>query len=288
MRLANHDGRATIVVDGHAVDVEQASGGALGSDPMVLSDLANHAALRAIAVGCDAGRLAAASTRRSSARRCRARRRASASALNYKQHAIESGRDMPTEPHLFGKTENCVCGPFDEIVVPAGPHRDRLRGRAGHRVRAHLQGRHPRRRVELPRRRHVRAGHLRPGRAVPSAGEAVHHRQDRTTRSAPSARTWSPPTNWRTPTRWSWRARVSGEVMQHSQHQRPHLRRAGAGGVAQPLHHVPARRPGVDRHARRCGRGPRSVPARRRRGGDRDRGHRHACAIRSSSDRQAR
>ena len=41
-------------------------------------------------------------------------------ALNYRQHALESGRDLPTEPHLFGKMENCVCGPFDDIVVPAG------------------------------------------------------------------------------------------------------------------------------------------------------------------------
>ena len=24
------------------------------------------------------------------------------------------------EPHLFGKMENFVCGPYDEIVVPAG------------------------------------------------------------------------------------------------------------------------------------------------------------------------
>ena len=41
-------------------------------------------------------------------------------ALNYRQHAIESGLPLPTEPHLFGKMENCVCGPYDEIIVPAG------------------------------------------------------------------------------------------------------------------------------------------------------------------------
>ena len=50
MRLANYRGRATIVIDGFAVDVQQASDGALSSDPMLLSDLANHDALRAIAV----------------------------------------------------------------------------------------------------------------------------------------------------------------------------------------------------------------------------------------------
>src|SRR4051794_7260292 len=48
MRLANLAGRATVVVDGRAVDVEQASDGRLSSDPMILSDLAQHDALRAI------------------------------------------------------------------------------------------------------------------------------------------------------------------------------------------------------------------------------------------------
>ena len=51
---------------------------------------------------------------------CTATRWCSPVALNYRQYAIESGRDLPTEPHLFAKLENCVCGPFDEIVVPAG------------------------------------------------------------------------------------------------------------------------------------------------------------------------
>jgi 2-keto-4-pentenoate hydratase/2-oxohepta-3-ene-1,7-dioic acid hydratase in catechol pathway len=119
MRLANHEGRATIVVDGRAVDVERASAGALGSDPMVLSDLANHPALQALASAAtpadwppvDESKLGAPVPRPP---------KGFGVALNYKQHAIESGRDMPTEPHLFGKTENCVCGPFDEIVVPTG------------------------------------------------------------------------------------------------------------------------------------------------------------------------
>ena len=54
MRLANYDGRSSIAVtsaDGsdHVVDVESASRGALPSDPMVLSNLANHGALAGIA-----------------------------------------------------------------------------------------------------------------------------------------------------------------------------------------------------------------------------------------------
>ncbi len=119
MRLANYAGRATIVIDGHAVDVQQASDGALSCDPMVLSDLANHAALRELAAAAqpatwpmvDEAQLGAPVPRPM---------KGFGVALNYRSHALESGRDLPTEPHLFAKTENCVCGPFDTIVAPAG------------------------------------------------------------------------------------------------------------------------------------------------------------------------
>ncbi len=119
MRLANSAGRATIIVDGHAVDVEQASGGSLGSDPMLLSDLANHDELRAIEAAAVAADWPLADEALLLAPVPRPPKGFGV-ALNYKMHALESGRDLPTEPHLFGKTENCVCGPFDEIVVPAG------------------------------------------------------------------------------------------------------------------------------------------------------------------------
>ncbi|MGB8858625.1 MAG: fumarylacetoacetate hydrolase family protein [Ilumatobacteraceae bacterium] len=119
MRLANYQGRATIVVHGRAVDVERATAGQLSSDPMVLSHLAHHQLLEAVAQSIDSAdwpeldeALLGAPVPRPP--------KGFGVALNYKQHALESGRDLPTEPHLFGKTDNCVCGPFDEIVVPAG------------------------------------------------------------------------------------------------------------------------------------------------------------------------
>lgn len=119
MRLANYGGRASIIVDEKVVDVEKASGGSLGSDPMLLSDLANHGALQQIVASVDIlawpqiqpAQLGAPVPRPP---------KGFGVALNYRQHALESGRDLPTEPHLFGKTENCVCGPFDDIVVPTG------------------------------------------------------------------------------------------------------------------------------------------------------------------------
>lgn len=119
MILANVDGRASIVVDGRVIDVERASDGRLGSDPMLLSDLANHDALRALEASAtatawpelDAGRLGPPVPRPG---------KGLGVGLNYRTHAEESGRELPTEPHLFGKTENVVCGPYDEIVLPPG------------------------------------------------------------------------------------------------------------------------------------------------------------------------
>lgn len=119
MRLANYEGRATIVVGGRAVDVEQASAGALGSDPMLLSHLDHHGALRELAERVTAADWPAIDESRLGAPVPRPAKGLGV-ALNYRKHAAETGRPAPDEPALFGKTDNCVCGPFDSIVVPDG------------------------------------------------------------------------------------------------------------------------------------------------------------------------
>lgn len=119
MRLANLAGRATVVVDGRAVDVERASGSSLGSDPMLLADLSNHDALRRIAAAAVPGDWPAVDETQLGAPVPRPPKGLGV-ALNYRQHATESNLAIPEEPHLFAKTENCVCGPFDDIIVPAG------------------------------------------------------------------------------------------------------------------------------------------------------------------------
>jgi 2-keto-4-pentenoate hydratase/2-oxohepta-3-ene-1,7-dioic acid hydratase in catechol pathway len=118
MILANVGGRAAIIVDGRVVDVERAGDG-LGSDPMLLSDLANHDALRAIAAAADPSAMPELDRATLGAPVPRPPKGYGVG-LNYRAHALESGREPPTEPHLFGKTENVVCGPYDDIVVPAG------------------------------------------------------------------------------------------------------------------------------------------------------------------------
>lgn len=39
--------------------------------------------------------------------------------LNYRNHAIESGMDIPALPIVFSKFSSCVVGPGDEIEIPA-------------------------------------------------------------------------------------------------------------------------------------------------------------------------
>lgn len=38
--------------------------------------------------------------------------------LNYRDHAIESGMDIPTTPTVFTKYHNAIAGPGDEVVLP--------------------------------------------------------------------------------------------------------------------------------------------------------------------------
>src|SRR5688572_8303014 len=40
--------------------------------------------------------------------------------LNYKDHARESGAELPKEPVLFLKAPNAVIGPYDCVTIPRG------------------------------------------------------------------------------------------------------------------------------------------------------------------------
>lgn len=40
--------------------------------------------------------------------------------LNYQLHADETNLSLPTEPLVFSKTPNSICGPTDDIVLPPG------------------------------------------------------------------------------------------------------------------------------------------------------------------------
>lgn len=40
--------------------------------------------------------------------------------LNYRQHVVESGAEMPTEPVVFMKSPSTVSGPDDDVLIPPG------------------------------------------------------------------------------------------------------------------------------------------------------------------------
>jgi 2-keto-4-pentenoate hydratase/2-oxohepta-3-ene-1,7-dioic acid hydratase in catechol pathway len=40
--------------------------------------------------------------------------------LNYSDHAAESGMAVPKEPVVFMKATSCICGPFDDVMIPRG------------------------------------------------------------------------------------------------------------------------------------------------------------------------
>lgn len=40
--------------------------------------------------------------------------------LNYADHAKEAGQPIPSEPIIFYKLTNCICGPNDEVMIPRG------------------------------------------------------------------------------------------------------------------------------------------------------------------------
>jgi 2,4-diketo-3-deoxy-L-fuconate hydrolase len=40
--------------------------------------------------------------------------------LNYRDHAAETGAQVPTEPVLFMKASSAICGPYDDLILPRG------------------------------------------------------------------------------------------------------------------------------------------------------------------------
>ena len=116
MRFANVSGRASLVLDGRAVDIGEASGGALSSDPMMTADLANHPALRELAAEVDPSAWPALD-QETLGPPVPHPGKIIALALNYRTHAAEAGLAIPTEPHVMAKFPTCICGPGDDVPI---------------------------------------------------------------------------------------------------------------------------------------------------------------------------
>ena len=83
---------------------------------MATVDLANHASLRALAAGVDPSawpRLDETTLGPPVPRPGKI----IAMALNYRSHAEEAGKAIPTEPHVMAKFPTCICGPYDDVPI---------------------------------------------------------------------------------------------------------------------------------------------------------------------------
>jgi len=116
VRLVNWGHRAAVVAeDGTLVDVERASEGRFPSDPMVavqrLSELTELAAPWIAAGGgalVDPVELGPCVPRPS---------KVFGIGLNYREHAAETGRALPSEPLVFAKFPSCLTGPAATVEL---------------------------------------------------------------------------------------------------------------------------------------------------------------------------
>lgn len=113
MKLANHRGRAALVLDDAIADVGEASGGRFGPEPMGVYDDWPAFIDFARSVTSGTAPLVEAELR------CPvpAPRQVFAIGLNYRSHAEESGVPIPTVPATFTKFPASLSGPFDDIEV---------------------------------------------------------------------------------------------------------------------------------------------------------------------------
>jgi 2,4-diketo-3-deoxy-L-fuconate hydrolase len=113
MKIATAAGRAVIVIGDATVDIATASEGCFGPDMMSIfdnwEDFCTFAAT--ITEGTDALDMATLQ------RPVTAPRQVFAIGLNYRQHAEESGMEIPQVPATFTKFPASLSGPFDDIPI---------------------------------------------------------------------------------------------------------------------------------------------------------------------------
>ena len=119
MRIANVRGRASLVVEithggGIAVDIERATDGLYGSDPMGL--FARWHELRS-SVGSFTADAATAFTDRDLGAPSPRPAQVFGIGLNYKEHARETGAQIPDTPLTFTKFPSSINAPFGDVPI---------------------------------------------------------------------------------------------------------------------------------------------------------------------------
>ncbi|QYG92476.1 fumarylacetoacetate hydrolase family protein [Iamia sp. SCSIO 61187] len=116
MKIAQHDGRLVLVLDGGVADVATASDGRFGPDPTAAYDDWDAFASWAAGVTDPTGPLDEARLQNPVPRP----RQVFAIGLNYRSHAEESGMTIPDVPATFTKFPAALGGPFDDIEIVGG------------------------------------------------------------------------------------------------------------------------------------------------------------------------
>ncbi|MFD5830851.1 fumarylacetoacetate hydrolase family protein [Lentzea sp. NPDC060358] len=117
MRVVNAAGRASLVTADGLVDVESASGGALPAGPQELYE--HWDALRAWAADLTGAPVPPRVVRDLGPPAPRPRQ-VFAIGLNYRDHAAESGVDLPRAPVVFTKFPASITGPSATVTLPQG------------------------------------------------------------------------------------------------------------------------------------------------------------------------
>ncbi|MDQ0808539.1 2-keto-4-pentenoate hydratase/2-oxohepta-3-ene-1,7-dioic acid hydratase in catechol pathway [Streptomyces sp. B3I7] len=122
MRIANLRGRLALVVDGKAVDVEEASGGSFSADPQAVYEHWEVFCAWAAAADLPEGVVFDPAELGSPVP---APRQTLAIGLNYRDHASESRFEVPEGlPPVFTKFVTSISGPVTEVKLPEGGNTD--------------------------------------------------------------------------------------------------------------------------------------------------------------------
>lgn len=113
--LANVGGRAALVSGGHYYDLEAASGGTLGSDPMAALSALDQ--LSELSGGLDGAEPTGSLEGADLGSPVPSPRNSYAVGLNYKAHAAEASMDLPESPMVFTKFPSCIVGPNDDVEL---------------------------------------------------------------------------------------------------------------------------------------------------------------------------
>ena len=117
IRLANADGRATLLVGDGVVDVERASGGRFPAEPM--GAMAHWDALAEWAADLDDSAADGPIDLSVLGPPVPRPGKIFAVGLNYATHARESGMAVPAQPSVFTKFPTCLVGPTADVVLPS-------------------------------------------------------------------------------------------------------------------------------------------------------------------------